>query len=357
MACFNPIPATQLLTGGIIVHKRLEAITRKPTSPTVGKDIKIPCGGCIGCRMQRTQDWATRCLHESQLHSANCALTLTYDSETNYRLRPDLSTSRHVDNREDARELSTSAPEGLKAPNIARVGNSRSGVRGGEDLSIEDHQKFMKKLREKIGIPVRYYMCGEYGANLKHPHYHYLLFGYDFPDKKYFKTSLAGTKLYRSAELEKIWTAGFSWIGEVDYKTCAYVASYVMKKMNGEKAQEHYRRTDEAGNDYWLTPEFNLMSRGGKNGRGIASEWWEKFHKDVTVTDGVWRHGSKTKPPRYYDKLLKEMNPRRYEEIKNEREANAQLHLADNTPERLQDKEVVAKARVKLKKRQMENDK
>lgn len=248
--------------------------------------------------------------------------------------------------------LPTSAPEGCKEPNIARVDNKRAreDLEGGS-LSIKEHQKFIKRLRKHIKQPVRFYMCGEYGKNLKHPHYHYLIFGYNFPDKKYKKKSKSGTPLYQSETLDKLWGYGHAWIGDVTYETCAYVAGYIMKKIRGDKAHDHYRRTDEAGNDYWLKPEFNLMSRNP----GIARDWWEKYSQDVITQDGVFRYGTKMKPPRYYDKLLELMDPQMYAAIKNARMENAREHAADSTPQRLLDREVVQQARINLKKRQLES--
>ena len=41
--------------------------------------IKIPCGQCLGCRLERSRQWATRCIHEASLWSHNCFLTLTFD--------------------------------------------------------------------------------------------------------------------------------------------------------------------------------------------------------------------------------------------------------------------------------------
>lgn len=196
-------------------------------------------------------------------------------------------------------------------------------------------------------------MCGEYGEKLDRPHYHYLIFGYDFPDKVYYKTSKSGEKLYRSATLEKLWPYGHAWIGQVTYESCAYVASYVMKKITGEKALEHYRRQDEGGNDYWLQPEFNLMSRNP----GIASEWWRQFNNDVTVNDAIVHPGGfMAKPPRYYDKLLEIMDPSMYEKLKAAREARGRELAKDNTPERLATKEQVAQARLNLKTRQLETE-
>ena len=43
----------------------------------------------------------------------------------------------------------------------------------------------MKRLRKRAGSDVRFYMCGEYGPENWRPHYHALLFGFDFADKRY----------------------------------------------------------------------------------------------------------------------------------------------------------------------------
>lgn len=259
-----------------------------------------------------------------------------------------------------ASELPTIAPEALKGAKIAHVDNTLAR----EDIETElqgslnrkTHQKFMKRLREKLGVPIRFYMCGEYGEKLGKPHYHYLIFGYAFPDKYYWKTSKSGEKLYRSPTLEKLWPFGNAWIGDVTYESCAYVAAYVMKKINGNQADWHYRRTDEYGQDYWLEPEFALMSRGGRRGRGLAAEWLDEFRTDVYTDDAVIRNAVKCKPPRYYDKLLALFDPVRWEVIKLQREHRARELAEDNTPARLHDKEIVLKAKLGLKKRNLENE-
>jgi len=194
-------------------------------------------------------------------------------------------------------------------------------------------------------------MCGEYGERLGRPHYHYLIFGYNFPDKVKHKISSSGEQLYTSPSLNLLWPYGNAWIGEVTYESCAYVASYVMKKLNGQLAEQHYRRTDEAGNDYWLQPEFNEMSRRP----AIAKKWWEQFKHDVVTEDVViTKSGGKLKPPRYYDKLLKLMDPGAHEFMKLKRELRAKELTTDNTPQRLADKEKVLKAKINIKTRQLE---
>ena len=89
--------------------------------------------------MKRSREWAIRCVHEASLNDVNCFLTLTYDDD-------------HV-------------PAGLS-------------------LFYPDFQAFMKRLRARFSnVRVRFYMCGEYGDNFDRPHYHALLFGFDFLDK------------------------------------------------------------------------------------------------------------------------------------------------------------------------------
>ena len=75
-------------------------------------------------------------------------------------------------------------------------------------------------------------MCGEYGDKLGRPHYHAIIFGVTFVDKKLWSIR-RGNNLYRSATLEKLWPYGFSSIGTVNFETAAYVARYVTKKITG----------------------------------------------------------------------------------------------------------------------------
>lgn len=209
----------------------------------------------------------------------------------------------------------------------------------------------MKRLRDRTSANVRFYMCGEYGEKLKRPHYHYLLFGYNFADREYSHTSPSGEKLYTSKLLDDIWQHGRAWIGDVTYESCAYVAAYVMKKINGTLADTHYLRTDEHGCDFWLEPEFNEMSRRP----GIGKTWWQEFNKDIYTTDTVVRReGKKMRPPRYYDKLMELFDPATMAITKLRREMRAKELGQDNTPARLADKEAVTKAKLATKTRNLE---
>jgi len=59
------------------------------------------------------------------------------------------------------------------------------------------------------------------------------------------------------------------------------------------------------------------------------------------------------KPPKYYDKLLKKIDPEEFEDIIYNREKTAKLNYLDNTPERLLVKEQVQQARLDKLKRNL----
>ncbi len=167
-------------------------------------------------------------------------------------------------------------------------------------------QKFWKRLRKRIDVPIRYFMCGEYGASLSRPHYHACVFGYDFPDKDLWNIR-DGVKLFRSPLLESLWPKGFSTIGEVTFESAAYVARYIMKKVNGKPADAHY-----AGK----LPETTWMSRRP----GIGKAWFDKFSSDVYPSDEVVLRGNmKCRPPKYYDNLFDIADPDAYRVVKHKR--------------------------------------
>jgi len=113
-------------------------------------------------------------------------------------------------------------------------------------------------------------------------------------------------------------------------------------------ADEHYADLPN-GEVIWITPEFALMSRGGRRGRGIAAEWLAKYSADVYPHDHVIHDGRKLRPPRYFDKLLEQWDPVALAQIKLQREHRAKELAEDNTPARLADKETVCKAKLALK--------
>jgi len=176
-------------------------------------------------------------------------------------------------------------------------------------------------------------MAGEYGENvdgsLGRPHYHALIFGYNFPDRYIWDND---KNLYRSSHLEKLWPKGFATIGDVSFKSAKYVAQYVMKKITGDMAKDHYRKVDpETGEYYEIEPEYNAMSLKP----GIAYDWYQRYSTDVFPSDFIIVDGKKQPTPAYYLKQLKATDPKMFDKIKTERKNYAKDHLHDTTPERL----------------------
>lgn len=260
----------------------------------------MPCKQCHGCRLRKSAEWAARCMHERSLHDSASFLTLTYK------------------------------PERLPANG---------------SLVMRHYQLFMKSLREKFdNVRIRFYHSGEYGDKLYRPHYHALIFGFDFPDKVYWKTH-NGNPLYLSPSLQKLWKLGYSSIGNVTFKSAAYVARYAMKKINGLRKEEHYRRIDPVtGKSYQLAQEYSTMSRKP----GIAKRWIEKYFGDVYPHDYVIVDGRKMKPPSFYDSYYEMLSPDDYVELKLKRKELLLKHIANNTPERMIVREKCERARTSL---------
>lgn len=283
MPCYSPISAYR----GAVNPSGKRAIVFKRPSASFAKPIDLPCGNCIGCRLERSRQWALRCLYESEQHEKNVFLTLTYQDD---KLPP------------------------------------------GGTLVLEHFQDFMKRLRFRYGEGIRFFHCGEYGEKLGRPHYHALIFNLDFPDKVLHSEN-RGNKIYKSQALDEIWGHGYAWIGSVTFESAAYVARYVMKKITGEKAAEHYGGKK---------PEYITMSRRP----GIGAGWWDKYKSDVYPSDFLVYKGKKMKPPKFFDGRLEKENPALLEKIKKDRVELAKTRSENNTLWRLRDREIYKKAQI-----------
>ena len=65
------MPAYRLESGQVVFAER----------GAVGAALTLPCGQCVNCRLNRSQEWAIRCVHEASLHSQNSFITLTYNND------------------------------------------------------------------------------------------------------------------------------------------------------------------------------------------------------------------------------------------------------------------------------------
>lgn len=293
MPCFHPLKGYQFLTGGPILF-------REPfRSKANFRSLMLPCGQCVGCRLERSRVWAVRCVHEAHMYEDNCFVTLTY--------------------RDDC------VPEG-------------------RTLVKKHFQDFMKRLRDALGYPkLRYYMCGEYGERFGRPHYHACLFNYVPDDREFWRVSASGDKLYKSGFIDSKWRFGTCIVGSVTFESAAYVARYIMDKVTGDVADQYYEYVDADGVVYNRLPEYTDMSRKP----GIGKGWIEKFRSDVYPNDRVILDGHKFRPPRFYDDVEKSVNPGRFLWIKDSRVDRAHVHRSNNTPDRLQVREELVRRKLK----------
>lgn len=295
MPCFSPLEAFQLDDGRVVFSER----------GGVRRALSLACGQCIGCRLDRSRQWAVRCMHEAQMHERNSFVTLTYSNDF---------------------------------------------VPTNGSLEYGDFQLFMRRVRKRCGR-VRFYMCGEYGEVTKRPHFHACLFGVDFDDREFLRVLPSGCRIYRSALLEDLWPFGFCSVGDVTFDSAAYVARYICKKVTGSAAADHYRRVDViSGEVFSLVPEFCHMSLKP----GIGAGWFSKFTADAFPLDYVIMNGQKCKVPKYYKTLLKAIDPFMCDDLDFSRELYSRNVAGDVTPARLFAREIVARAGLEFKKRSLE---
>lgn len=274
MPCYHPLHGWRK-RGGRNPLTGAWGITFKIDEAWIDLPVTVPCGKCIGCRLEHSRQWAIRCIHEASLYEHNCFLTLTYND-------------RYID------------------PN--------------ESLNKTDIQLFLKRLRKRYSDhTIRFFQCGEYGDDNARPHHHVLLFNHDFMDKKFHKfTKYTHYPLYISKELSELWPYGYHDIAEVNFLTAAYTARYIMKKVNGEAADDHY---------LGRLPEFITMSRRP----GIGYDWFKKYYHDIYPKDYVVVNNIKCKPPKYYDTMFDSIqNKYKISKIKFKRRIKAMKNPENN---------------------------
>lgn len=268
----------------------------------VDRPLELPCGQCIGCRVERSRQWALRCVHEAQMHKANSFLTLTYDGE---HLPSD----------------------------------------GG--LHVEDWQRFAKRARKAFG-PFRFFHCGEYGEENSRPHYHACVFGLDFSaDRIPLRRPGGRDPLFFSPSLSRVWGMGHVAVGDLTYESAAYVSRYVCKKLTGPEGEAAYSRTcPRTGRAWRVAAPYVTMSRRP----GVGSTWFDRFGGDVYPSDEVVHMGRRFRPPRFYDLKLPEAE---LNALKGKRVSRVARRKEDLSYERLAVREVCAGARLGALKRSL----
>lgn len=272
MVCYSPFRASQSAYFDSVVgdyvysgrpYRRVDP--RYGSNPSdVYRNLDLGCGRCIGCTLRRSAHWSVRCYHESLQHSTNSFITLTFDNE-------------HLD-------------------------SNRSLVKS-------DFQYFMKRLRINTGVRMRYYHCGEYGSKKGRPHHHACLFGYGFPDRKFWRYSDSGFPMYRSEVLDVAWQhRGLATVNDLTYDSVSYCTGYIVQKVFGRDAEHYYEGR---------LPEYNTMSRKP----GLGRQWIDRYLSDVYPADFVIVDGRKLGVPKYYDSVCKSLFPSLFEEVQSHRES------------------------------------
>lgn len=300
MVCYDPRTAfaaqTTNANGKRNTTFQMANANRHPITGAI-EERTLPCGQCIGCRLDSSKEWAARCTHEALFHEENSFITLTFADQ-----------------------------------NLPASGS----------VSKDDTTKFMKRLRKELAPKkIRFLAVGEYGDKLQRPHYHALIFGHEFPDRELHGYSKSGEKMYRSPTLEKVWKYGYSTVQDFSYKNAAYCARYATKKITGRKAKDHYQGRH---------PEFHVQS----NRPGIGQLFYKHYADDIYPHDTVVINGKEHKVPRYYDKLLDKDNPRELELYKEVRRYKASQHKDEQTKERRAVRKECQERRANLLQRGME---
>lgn len=311
MVCYHPLYALRFNFAinektGKNVHRIVGSVD-KVKEPKFGNFVDssgksffghlVPCGKCIGCRLEYSRMWAVRLMKEFKTAKTGCFITLTYDDEN--LIYGKIPTLYH--------------------PHF-----------------IEFRDRLRSYIRYHYGkdVKIKYYMCGEYGTKNFRPHYHAIITGFDFPDKV-LEYQRNGYNHYQSELLTKLWRKGRTEVDDVTFDTCAYVARYITKKIYGDTAEDYYDG---------FQPEYSTCSKG------IAYEWFKKYKSDIYNTDImlIYRHGKpfKMRPPRYFDYKLEQDDPALLEFIKAKRERAMCLKPFEGTA-RLLDREEYKKTIIK----------
>lgn len=291
MACYHPLKAYPVGLNNE-TGKMKYAISKVIPGENLDGYTIIPCGSCIGCRIDYSRQWADRCMLEAQDHDENYFVTLTYDDD-------------HLD----------SVLRSYDDPASGEEFTSMSLNK--RDLQLW-HKSLRKRLHEDGRGKIRFFACGEYGSpeNTMRPHFHEIVFGLHLDDLKFYKYNKQREPLYTSEYLSNIWKKGYVIVGAVTWQSAAYVARYVTKKLKGDAA-ELYAACN-------MIPPFTVMSRKP----GIARYYYDTHPElfDFSYISVSTPEGSKKiYPSRYFKKLLRDDDPDLYQDLNDRNSLAASL--------------------------------
>lgn len=301
MPCYHPLTGYKAKRPNPATGKR--SIVFNQAEGFRDLPVVLPCGRCIGCRLEYSRQWAIRCIHEAKLHEQNCTLTLTY------------------------------APEHLP-PNLS--------------LHKPDHQDFMKAVRHHLAPKkIRFFHCGEYGEKKKRPHFHTIIFGWFPTDLTRVEDTKSGFPQWQSKIVEKLWGKGRTTVTEMNFETAAYIARYVTKKMKHPDKAAHYQGRTE---------EYAAGSRKPGIGAEYAKKWLDEIYRNDSVMIKKLDGYVETPPPKFYDKILEKISPEMHKSVLDKRKGDAWLMRdhPDSTWDRLKVRRIVHETKSRPFKRTIE---
>lgn len=170
-----------------------------PRSPAYKKGVlEFTCGACPECLSKKSRLWALRASMEASVVPASM-ITLTYDSF----IRD-----------EEGNIVGEQLPP------------------DSQELCKRDAQLFIKRLRARLDpLKIKYILTAERGKRTNRPHYHAIIFGYDFPDRVKYKKSKRGNIIYSSPFLESVWNKGICTVDcvNISSKVARYCTKYCAK--------------------------------------------------------------------------------------------------------------------------------
>lgn len=203
----------------------------------------VPCGKCPPCLKRRAGNWVFRLLQEQKVSHTSAFITLTYDDK-----------------------------------NIA---TTKQGL---QTLSVEHHQKFIKRLRKNITEdflseiqgPIKYYTAGEYGPETERPHFHSIIF------------NLPASYIKHPELITKDWQMGNVKAIVCNPRTIAYTTGYVNETLYTIKQEENDDRVKE----------FSLQSKG--LGANYLTPARSRYYRKIKTPYLIIQDGQKKQMPRYY---------------------------------------------------------
>lgn len=261
------------------------------------KEITIPCGKCIGCRLDYSKEWATRITMEMKLYpkESNWFITLTYDE-------PNVPWGETIN--KETGEIITN-----------------------QTLKPKDLTDFLKKLRRHYEYHgswqgIRFFAAGEYGSKTQRPHYHIAMMNMPIiPEElKQIGNNKQGDALYEVERLNKIWNKGYVTIGELTWQSAAYVARYITKKQIGKEADLWYKSQG-------IQKEFVRMSRNPGIGMPAITGQLDKLEQIMTEDKIRTKKKNGTldnKIPKFVNQAYRILEPEQMWLIEQERAKKAQ---------------------------------